>query len=67
MEILIVVFVVLFVLIALFKTARNTGRRPQARGLFTHKCRYCRDIIPDAARLCPNCLSPQSKPWWQTK
>jgi hypothetical protein len=49
-----IVFVI-FVVIVLVMIVRRTGRRPQARGLFTRRCPNCRDIIPDRATICPNC------------
>jgi hypothetical protein len=46
---------VIFIVIVLVMIVRRTGRRPQARGLFTRRCPNCRDIISDRATICPNC------------
>jgi hypothetical protein len=50
-----VIFIVLVMLVMLVMIVRRTGRRPQARGLFTRRCPNCRDIISDRATICPNC------------
>jgi hypothetical protein len=64
MEMILILAAAVIIIICLPAIMRNSGRRPQAKGLFTHRCPSCGDIVYDKYPVCANCHAPQPKTRW---